>query len=145
MATSFSSLLGTTSTHLTRNVVWYGGHNFTFFHGRWFGRIDLLLQVTPEKKSHGVKSHPIHNSGSWPFSHSRTTVAKCGGARSCMKIKSSIFSQVLKTAQISSLCIVRYLSAFTVSRRTHNRELLFNHPVYSSEIYMLRCMISRHT
>ena len=70
-----------------------------------------------EKKSQGVMSRTIHLPGNWAFSHSRKTMAKCGRAPSCMKMEASIFSQVLKTGQISFLSIVRYLSTFTVSRK----------------------------
>ena len=66
------------------------------------------------KKSQGAKSRTIHLPGKWAFSHSPTTVAKCGGAPSFMNIKSSMFLQELMTGQISSLSIVRYLLAFAV-------------------------------
>ena len=83
------------------------------------GLVELTCSSTQpqRKKSQSVRSRPIHFPWKWAFNYLRTTIAKCGGAPSCMKIKSSIFSQVLITGQTSSLSIVRYHSAFMVSQR----------------------------
>ena len=84
-------------------------------------KIQLGHHHSPPASQIDHEQHQL--SGNWSFSHSQTTIAKCGGAPSCMKIKSLILSQALIIGQTSSLSIVEYLLAFNgimTDEGTHN-------------------------
>ena len=70
-------------------------------------------------------NHKLHQlPWNWAFSHSWTTIAKCGGAPYCMKINSLILSQAMIISQTSSFSIVWYLSTFMVSWRVKGPTIL---------------------
>ena len=140
-ATSFSSELRTAD----KKFLWDGGHNlmyspFKFFQSRWFGRVDLLLQPTTEKKVARcyVTSHPSPREvGSQPFTNNNSNVL-----RSAILQENLIFIILPSTNYwpdfLSQHCEVPFsIHGIAKDERTHNREFFFNHPVYVYIQYML--------